>query len=44
MTVPEFGRRLYLSVYLRDQFILLERGKQIQTKLKWEDMPVRAQG
>ena len=41
VTVPEFVRR---QKNVRVQFILLGRGKQIQIKLKWEDMPVRAQG
>lgn len=39
LTVPEFVRR---QKNVRVQLILLERGKQIQ--IKWEDMPVRAQG
>lgn len=41
MTVPEFGRR---QENVRVQLILLERGKQMQTKLKWENMPDRAKG
>ena len=38
------GLYIYIYIYIRGQFILLERGKQIQAKLKWDDMPVRAQG
>lgn len=41
VTVLEFGRK---QKNVRVQFILLEIGKQIKTKLKWENMPNRAQG